>query len=54
MVMSKSQRLPPVSDNILVRVGSKLYKQLVGIVMGTNCALLVVGLVLFCYERDFI
>ena len=33
--------------------GSKLYRQLVGNPMGTNCAPLVADLFLFCYERDF-
>ena len=33
--------------------GSKLYRQIVGIPMGTNCAPLVADLCLFCYERDF-
>ena len=32
----------------------KLYRQIVGIPMGTNCAPLVADLFLFCYERDFI
>ena len=40
-------------DNINIRFGSKLYRQIVGIPMGTNCAPLVAGLFLFCYERDF-
>ena len=40
-------------DNIYKRVGSKLYRQIVGIHLGTNCAPLVADLVLFCYERDF-
>ena len=40
-------------DNILIRFGSKLYRQIVGIPMGTNCAYLVADLFLFCYERDF-
>ena len=31
----------------------KLYRQIVGIPMGTNCASLVADLFLFCYERDF-
>ena len=31
-----------------------LYRQIVGIPMGTNCAPLVADLFLFCYERDFI
>ena len=38
---------------IYVRFGSKLYRQIVGIPMGTNCAPLVADLFLFCYERDF-
>ena len=41
-------------DNIYIRFGTKLYRQIVGIPMGTNCAPLVADLFLFCYERDFI
>ena len=40
-------------DNIYSRFGSKLYRKIVGIPMGTNCAPLVADLFLFCYERDF-
>ena len=40
-------------DNIFIRFGSKLYRQNVGIPMGTNCAPLVADIFLFCYERDF-
>ena len=40
-------------DNIFIRFGSKLYRQIVGIPMGTNCAPLVADLFFFCYERDF-
>ena len=40
-------------DNIYIKFGNKLYKQIVGILMGTNCAPLVTDLFLFCYERDF-
>ena len=40
-------------DNIFIRFGSKLYRKIVGIPMGTNCAPLVTDLFLFCYERDF-
>ena len=40
-------------DNIYIRFGTKLYRQIVGIQMGTNCAPLVADLFLFCYERDF-
>ena len=40
-------------DNIYIRFGSKLYRQIVGTPMGTNYAPLVADLFLFCYERDF-
>ena len=40
-------------DNIFIRFGSKLYRQIVGILMDTNCAPLVADLFLFCYERDY-
>ena len=40
-------------DNIYIRFGTKLYKQIVGIPMGTNCAPLVAHLFLFCCEGDF-
>ena len=40
-------------DNIYIRFGTKLYRHIVGIPMGTNCAPLVADLFLFCYERDF-
>ena len=39
-------------DNIFIRFGSKLYRQIVGIPMGTNCAPLVADWILFSYERD--
>ena len=37
-------------DNIFIRFGSKIYRQIVNIPMGTNCAPLVADL--FCDERD--
>ena len=40
-------------DNIYIRFCTKLYRQIVGIPMGTNCAPIVADLFLFCYERDF-
>ena len=40
-------------DNIYIRFGNKLDRQIVGIPMGTNCAPLVADLFLFCYERGF-
>ena len=40
-------------DNIYIRFGIKLYRQIVCIPMSTNCVPLVADLFLFCYERDF-
>ena len=40
-------------DNIYIRFGTKLYRQIVDIPMGTYYAPLVADLFLFCYERDF-
>ena len=40
-------------DNTFFRFGTKLYRQIIGIPMGTNCAPLVANLFLFCYARDF-
>ena len=40
-------------NNNFIRFGTKLYTQVVGIPMGTNCAPLAADLFLFCYERDF-
>ena len=40
-------------DNTYIRFGTKLYRQIVGIPMGTNCTPLAADLFLFCYERDF-
>ena len=41
-------------DNIFIQFGTKLYRQVVVIPMGTNCAPLVADLFLFCYERNFV
>ena len=40
-------------DNIFVRHGHAIYRQNIGIPMGTNCAPLIADLFLYCYERDF-
>ena len=53
MVMSKCDAPTFLLDNIFIRFGIKLYRQVVGIPMGTNCAPLVADLFPFCYERDF-
>ena len=42
-----------LNQQIDLYFGTKLYRQVVGIPMGTNCAPLVAVLFLFCYERDF-
>ena len=39
-------------DNIYIRFGSKLYRQIVGIHMDTNCSPVVADLFLLCYKRD--
>ena len=40
-------------DNIFIKFGTKLHRQISGIPMCTNCAPLIADLILFCYERDF-
>ena len=40
-------------NNIFIRFGTKLFRQTIGIPMGTNCAPLVAVLFPICYERDF-
>ena len=40
-------------DNSFIRCGTKFYRHVIGIIIGTNCARLVADLYLFCYERDF-
>ena len=38
-------------DNIFIGFGTTLYRQIVGVPMGTNCAPFVAYLFLFYYER---
>ena len=40
-------------DNIYIRFGTKLYRHIVGIPTGANCAPLVADLFLYCHEIDF-
>ena len=42
-----------VDNNIFIRFGTKLYRQIIGIPMGTNRAPLFADLFLFGYERDY-
>ena len=41
-------------DNIYIRFGTKLYRQIVGIPVGASFAPVVADLFLYCYERDFV
>ena len=41
-------------DNICVRFGGQLFRQMVGIPMGTNCAPLLTDLFLYSYENEFL
>ena len=41
-------------DNIFIQVSDRVYKQVVGIPMGTDCAPLLANLFLFRYEYKFI
>ena len=40
-------------DNTYVRFGEQLFRQMVGIPMGTNCAPLLPDLFLYSYENEF-
>ena len=40
-------------DISFIQFGTRLYRQDVGIPIGTNCAHLIADVFLFCYERDF-
>ena len=42
-----------ILDNVFIRFGSKLVRDIVGILMGTNSAPLAADLFLFCYKREF-
>ena len=41
-------------DNIFVVFAVKVFKQIVGIPMGTNCAPLLADIFLYSYEAEFI
>ena len=40
-------------DNIFVQFGGRLFRQVIGIPMGTNCAPLLADLFLYSYENEF-
>ena len=41
-------------DNIFVKFGGCLFRQVIGIPMGTNCAPLLADLFLYSYESEFL
>ena len=41
-------------DNILVQFGGRLFRQVIGIPVGTNCAPLFADLFLYSYENEFL
>ena len=41
-------------DNTYVRFGGQLFRQMIGIPMGTNCAPLLADLFLYSYENEFL
>ena len=41
-------------DNMYVRFGRQLFRQMVGIPIGTNCASLLADLFLYSYENEFL
>ena len=43
-----------LDNSCFFRSGTKLYRQVVGIPMGPNCASLVAELFLFCYESNLL
>ena len=40
-------------NNIFIRFGNKIYRQVVVIPMGKSCAPLITDLCLYCYESQF-
>ena len=41
-------------DNVFVKFGECLFRQVIGTPMGTNCAPLLAGLFLYSYESEFL
>ena len=50
LVKKSAMALFYLLDNIFIRFVTKLYRQTIGIPMGTNCALLVADVFPFSYE----
>lgn len=43
-----------LKDNIYIKFGEEVFRQSIGIPMGTDCAPIVADLFLFSYEYDFL
>ena len=52
--MTSAKMIEFLVDNIYVRFGGQLLRQMVGIPMETNCAPLLADLFLYCYENEFL
>ena len=50
---NQQQHFTFLMENIYVQFDGMVYTQIIGILMGTNCAPLIADLFLYCYERDF-
>jgi hypothetical protein len=50
---SLSDHLDHLINNTFVTVGDRIFKQVIGIPMGTNCAVFLANFFLFTYELDF-
>ena len=48
------QMIDFLMDNIYIKIGNHLFRQCIGIPMGTNCAPLLANLFLFSYEVEFL
>ena len=53
LICGNVRKFVTLSISTFIRFGSKLYRQIVGYPMGTNCVPLIADLFLFCYERNF-
>jgi hypothetical protein len=49
-----SDTLDYLIDNTFVSIGDRIFRQIIGIPMGTNCAVYLANFFLFTYELDFI
>ena len=48
------RRIEFLIDNVFVQFGGRLFRQVIGIPMGTNCAPLLAGLFVYSYKNEFL